>query len=139
MPASAPAIDPLIQAYERGTQAELITGATTTVTQTGTAKPATAKAYGLAPIRFTGEPFNLSVQLDINRDAGSGTFSSLIFNILTSLDGVNFYVQSTITVSTGLGGWFPLAAVVARYVSVSITTATVGSGAPQATISFMSN
>lgn len=134
----APAIDPTIQAYERGTQAILALGATTTLTQTGTAKPATANAYGLPPVlRGDVESFNIGVQLDINRDAGSGTFSSLIFNILASLDGVNFYVQSTITVSTGLGGFFQIAGLVARYISVSITTATIGSGAPQATISFV--
>jgi len=134
----APAIDPNIQAYERGTQAEFITGATGTVTQTGTAKPATAKAYGLPPVLRGGvESFNIGVQYDLNRDAGTGAFSALTLNILASLDGVNYYVVATIVTPAGAAGFFQVSGLVARYLSCSITTATVGSGAPQATISFV--
>ena len=134
----APPTDLFTSAYERGSQAEFITGATTTVTQTGTARPATAKAYGLPPaLRGDVESFNIGVQLDINRDAGTGAFSALTFNILASLDGVNYYVQSTWVAPSGGAGYFQVSGLVARYLSCSITTATVGSGAPQATISFV--
>ena len=134
----APPTDLFTSAYERGSQAEFITGATTTVTQTGTARPATAKAYGLPPaLRGDVESFNIGVQYDVNRDGGTGAFSALTFNILASLDGVNYYVAETFATTAGAAGFFQAAGLVARYLSCSITTATVGSGAPQATISFV--
>ena len=134
----APPTDLFTSVYERGSQAELITGAATTVTQTGTARPATAKAYGMMPILQRGAlSSNIGVQLDINRDAGTGAFSALTFNILASADGVNYYVVATIVTAAGAAGFFQVSGLVTRYLSCSITTATVGSGAPQATISFV--
>src|SRR6185312_6575896 len=93
----APPTDLFTSVYERGSQAEFITGATGTVTQTGTARPATAKAYGMMPILQRGAlSSNIGVQYDVNRDAGSGAFSALTFQILLSNDGVNYYPGPTI-------------------------------------------
>lgn len=132
----APAIDPLIQTYDRGAQAEFITGATATTgyTQTGQAKPASSKAYGMTPnLRGDVLSFNIALQADINRDTGSGAFSALSWNLLASLDGVSYYVVATFT--DVAGGYYQVSGIVARYFSVSLTTATVGSGAPQLTVS----
>lgn len=133
----APATDLFTSSYERGSQAEFITGAvsTTGYTQTGAARPASSKVYGIPPVLRGGvESFNIGLQADINRDAGSGAFSAVSWNLLASLDGVNYYVVATFT--DVAGGFYQVAGLVARYLSVSLTTATVGSGAPQITISF---
>lgn len=133
----APPTDLFNSAYERGSQAEFITGATVTTgfTQVGTARPANSKAYGLPPVLRGGvESFNIGLQADINRDAGSGAFSALSWNLLASLDGVNYYSVATFT--DVAGGFYQFSGLVARYLTVSLNTATVGSGAPQITISF---
>lgn len=132
----APPTDLFTSAYERGSQAEFITGATATTgfTQTGQARPASSKAYGIVPaVRAGVLSSNIALQADINRDAGTGAFSALSWNLLASLDGVSYYVVATFT--DVAGGYYQFAGIVAHYFSVSLTTATVGSGAPQVTIS----
>lgn len=122
--------------YDRGSQAPIITGATTTVLQVGTAQPLGANAYGLPAVIQRGQMNpNYAVQIDINLASGTGAFSALVVNILGSLDGINYYIIYTITTATG-GIFFAAGAGQVRYLSASITTATVGSGAPTATISF---
>lgn len=134
----APATDLFTSAYERGSQAEFITGATVTTgfTQTGAARPANSKAYGLPPVLRGGvESFNVGLQADINRDAGSGAFSALSWTLLGSLDGVSYYPAAGPFTDVA-GGFYQVSGLVARYLTVSLNTATVGSGAPQITISF---
>ena len=131
-----PAPDPNTFAYERGSQGFLISGATTTVAQVGTARPVGANQYGVvADSAFGQQPFNVTVQVDINLSAGTGSFSALLVSLLGSLDGLNFYPITQFSAPTG--GIFPSLGIGgARYISATIDTATVSSGTPQATVSF---
>lgn len=129
-PAAPPQSDD-VWAYERGAEAVLISGATGTVTQTGTAKPAAADAVGIVACRANSLAANAMVQVDTG---GTGSWTALTVNLLGSLDGVNFYVLATFSAASG--GIFPVAgAAQARYLSASITTATIASLAPTATVS----
>lgn len=119
-------------AYERGTQFKLIDAAVAVVTQAGNAAPAGAQELGVvANISRGQQGSTCMVQIDV----AAGTVSALDVNLLGSLDGVNYYVLASFTGLTG-GGIFPVAgAAQARYLSASITTRTVGSGAPEITVS----
>lgn len=123
--------DPTIFAYERGAPVTLISGSTTTVLQVGTAKPLGANAVGVvADNAHADQPANCMVQINIG---GTGAFSALTVNLLGSLDLVNFYILATFT--TAGGSINPVfGAAQARYLSASVTVATVGSGAPTATV-----
>ena len=131
-PSATPTPSDDVYAYERGTQAVLINAASATVTQTGTAKPASADAIGLQACLSRGvQPPNAMVQVDI---AGTGSWTTFTVNILGSLDGIKYYVLATI--AGAAGGIFPLAGVAqARYISASVTTATAASGVPTGTVS----
>jgi|SRR5581483_9741838 len=126
-----PAPNNQMSAYERGTQKILIDSATGTVTQSGKAAPAAAQIIGVPPIIARGTiPSNWAVQIDVG---GTGSFSALTVNLLGSLDGVNFYVVATFNAATGGLNFVSLEPM--RYISASITTATVASGTPTATVS----
>ena len=131
----SPAPNPVINVYERGSQAILIAGATGTVTQVNTAFPVGANVWGVQAGLSRGmQPPNAMVQVDVNAAGGTGAFSAWTVNLLGSLDGIKFYVLASFA-STGAGGIYPVAgAAQARYLSASITTATVGSGAPDLTV-----
>lgn len=144
--------------YERGSQAYGIISATGTVTQSGTAAPAagtlvsltlsgangstytvsvpTNNVFGIVAVTAYGDqPSNIVSQVDINLFSGTGSFSALTVNLLGSLDGKNFYVLAQM--NNASGGIFPGAGIAGvRYLAFSITTATVSSGAPTATVSF---
>lgn len=120
-----------IWAYERGSQAVLISGALTTVLQVSTAKPVAADAIALVACHANSIPENAMVQVDTG---GTGSWTTLTVNLLGSLDGVKFYVLATFAAAAG--GIFPVSgAAQARYLSASITIASIASLAPTATVS----
>lgn len=141
-PIAPPAPSLTLYSYERGSQAILIpavgsstTSATSTIAQVGTAAPVGSNIFGVVAVTAYGDqPSNIMVQVDINRDGGSGAFSTLTLNLLGSLDGVHFYVIATFAAAAG--GLFAGAGVAGcRYLAASVTTATVSSGTPNYNVS----
>lgn len=119
-----------VYAYERGTQAKLITGASATVPQVGTAAPVGADVIGVVYDKAGRQPHSAAVQIDLT----GGTLSALVVNVLGSLDGVNFYVIASFNAVTGSGNLLGLVAQW-RYLSVSITTFTGSGGSPLVDVS----
>lgn len=125
-------------AYERGSQAFFLQGATTAQTQTGKAAPAGAKVYGIVPsVGREQQPYNIAVQVDVSAGAFDGTSR---IELLGSLDGVNFYLLAQFTPVAGpaaginfTGGIAELVQAVARYLTVSVSV--LGAGAPTYSIS----
>lgn len=93
-----------IVAYERGSQAPILSGMTTAGggnDVSGTTAPANAKVYSIVPVVSRGQiPPYAAFQVDL----GGGTATSAKFNIYGSLDGTNFYVIGTLTISSGAVG-----------------------------------
>lgn len=112
-----------------------VAGALTTKLQTTFGIPAGTTAFALPPANI-GAPgaTEFTVQVDAG---GTGAFSALAINILGSIDGVSFYPTGTVITTVSNINFFSLLAV--KYLAASITTATVGSGAPSVTVSFAIN
>lgn len=113
-------------AYERGSQAFLISAASGVVTQTGRAAPAAAKVFGVTPTVSRGQlPTSVAVQIDIN---GTGSIAGGSAQLLGSLDGINFYpIGSAISFSGAAGTSGILvfvSSVTIRYLTAAITAMT---------------
>lgn len=135
-----PAPDPKVLTYDRGSQAFIITGATTNVAQVGSAKPVAATAYGIVgALSRTLQPPNLGLQIDVG---GTGALTSGTVNVLGSLDGVNFDVIGTVVIAAGklAAGSTQIQAFAGnaqfRYICASISNVVVSSGAPTISVSF---
>jgi|SRR5581483_1876799 len=91
-------------AYERGSQAFILQNITTAGggnDVSGTTAPANAKVYSIVPTVARGQlPTYSAFQVDL----GGGTATSIKINIYGSLDGVNFYVIGTLTITSGTVG-----------------------------------
>lgn len=118
---SSPAMSPLLSVYERGTQAFILTGASSTNAQSGTAAPAGSNVFALAPSRANDQlPDKISVQVDI----ASGTASGWDVQLYGSLDGVNFYAIGSAISGTTAGSITTTSVIAVRYITASITTLT---------------
>jgi hypothetical protein len=112
---------PLVQAYERGSFAPILTAATATNTPAGTAAPAGSIVYGLAPSRSNDQaPTVFTIQID-NVVAPA----SLTVRVYGSCDGINFYAIDGGTGFVGLtGGQVFIVDKAVRYITAAITTIT---------------
>lgn len=136
IPASSPAPNPLINAYERTTQSFFFNAVTANQPQVGQGAPAAAKQYAMVGVVSRGQlPYNLVVQVDIS---GSGALAAgNTITLLGSLDGVNYYSIGSIVIPAGAtGGIFPFSGILARYITASLTGYAAASGAPAITASF---
>lgn len=136
---SSPTPSDKLFTYDRGSQAFLISAATSTTgyQQVALAAPVNSNVIGFPAIIERGQMNpNYAVQIDI---AGTGALSALVLSILGSLDGINFYEIYRISDVTGTaptgGIRFSSGAAQVRYISAALITVTVGSGAPTVTVS----
>lgn len=130
------------QAYERGTQATLLTATASggANAQVGTAAPTAAAVFGIVPtVARAQQPTYIGVQVDVV----SGSITALEVDLLGSYDGINFYVIGKVTgltagtiftagvgVSTSINFPVPL-----RYISAAIPSGTITAG--QVKVSFV--
>ena len=114
-------MSPALSVYERGAQAFILTAATATNVQTGTAAPSGSNIFGIAPSRANDQ---LSDKISVQVDIASGTPSAWKVQVLGSLDGVNFYQIGSDISGTTAGSLTSISSNTVRYITAQIATLT---------------